>query len=312
MSGLTCVVQVMPLDRCRDQERLGLQAPYGGRGEAAHTEVVYILTLGTETSYRRQVSNLFVSYASPPLESIPPSVHVVLAPSVYDTTAVCGSGSRFFPMCMRLSLFPSLFLSALSLWISLTFRFSVRCLSLCLEISIYPFTHVFQFPINFDLSLPTGPGFLMSKQVHKTSWAARCVCLVLFQSRSLAPYLYHTIRFGARHGRTYSQRCVHKHPTSLFAFCSQFRILQGVGRALLRRCVWLSRQEESIGAVYLHVITTNPPAHRFYESEGFVQVCCINGENFDDLHVCMRWCVPTVYSHKVAATIFFLRALPAK
>lgn len=48
---------------------------------------------------------------------------------------------------------------------------------------------------------------------------------------------------------------------------------------MLRRCIWLSRQEESIGAVYLHVITTNPPAHRFYESEGFVQVCCINGEN---------------------------------
>lgn len=53
---------------------------------------------------------------------------------------------------------------------------------------------------------------------------------------------------------------------------------QGIGRALLRRCVWLSRQEQSIGAVYLHVITTNPPAHRFYESEGFVQVCCISGE----------------------------------
>lgn len=52
---------------------------------------------------------------------------------------------------------------------------------------------------------------------------------------------------------------------------------QGIGRALLRRCVWLSRQEASIGAVYLHVITTNPPAHRFYESEGFVQVCCIDG-----------------------------------
>eukprot|EP00752_Nemacystus_decipiens_P017247 g15451.t1 len=62
---------------------------------------------------------------------------------------------------------------------------------------------------------------------------------------------------------------------------------QGIGRALLRRCVWLSRQEPSIGAVYLHVITTNPPAHRFYESEGFVQVCeiteyyCINGELYD-------------------------------
>ena len=54
--------------------------------------------------------------------------------------------------------------------------------------------------------------------------------------------------------------------------------LQGIGRALLRRCIWLSRQEASIGAVYLHVITTNPPAHRFYESEGFVQVCCITGE----------------------------------
>eukprot|EP00903_Cladosiphon_okamuranus_P012019 g11285.t1 len=62
---------------------------------------------------------------------------------------------------------------------------------------------------------------------------------------------------------------------------------QGIGRALLRRCVWLSRQEPSIGAVYLHVITTNPPAHRFYESEGFVQVCeisdyyRINGELYD-------------------------------
>ncbi|CAM9565878.1 unnamed protein product, partial [Pylaiella littoralis] len=102
---ITC--QIMPLDRCRDQERLGLQPTYvglGGVGGAAHTEVVYILTLGTETSYRRQ----------------------------------------------------------------------------------------------------------------------------------------------------------------------------GIGRALLRRCIWLSRQEESIGAVYLHVITTNPPAHRFYESEGFVQVCRIS------------------------------------
>ncbi|CAM9303016.1 unnamed protein product [Ectocarpus fasciculatus] len=110
---ITC--QVMPLSRCRDQDRLGLHTPYGGRGSAAHSEVVYILTLGTETSYRRQ----------------------------------------------------------------------------------------------------------------------------------------------------------------------------GIGRALLRRCVWLSRQEESIGAVYLHVITTNPAAHRFYESEGFVQVCCIsdyyriNGELYD-------------------------------
>ena len=54
--------------------------------------------------------------------------------------------------------------------------------------------------------------------------------------------------------------------------------VQGIGRALLRRCVWLSRQEPTIGAVYLHVITTNPPAHRFYESEGFVQVCEIRGE----------------------------------
>ncbi|CAN0545298.1 unnamed protein product [Ectocarpus sp. 12 AP-2014] len=110
---ITC--QVMPLSRCRDQDRLGLNTSYGGRGGAAHSEVVYILTLGTETSYRRQ----------------------------------------------------------------------------------------------------------------------------------------------------------------------------GIGRALLRRCVWLSRQEKSIGAVYLHVITTNPAAHRFYESEGFAQVCCIddyyriNGELYD-------------------------------
>ncbi|CAM9876341.1 unnamed protein product [Ectocarpus sp. 8 AP-2014] len=110
---ITC--QVMPLIRCRDQDRLGFNTSYGGGGGAAHSEVVYILTLGTETSYRRQ----------------------------------------------------------------------------------------------------------------------------------------------------------------------------GIGRALLRRCVWLSRQEKTIGAVYLHVITTNPAAHRFYESEGFVQVCCIddyyriNGELYD-------------------------------
>lgn len=47
-------VQVMPVERCRDQNRLGL-----GRGGSAHSEVVYILTLGTEMRYRRQVSKVF-------------------------------------------------------------------------------------------------------------------------------------------------------------------------------------------------------------------------------------------------------------
>lgn len=42
--------QVMPVDQCRDQDRLGL-----GQAGSDHSEVVYILTLGTEMRYRRQV-----------------------------------------------------------------------------------------------------------------------------------------------------------------------------------------------------------------------------------------------------------------
>lgn len=59
-------VQVVPLERCRDRDRLGLRAQFGGEagsegggsgeGRERHCEVVYILTLGTEKGYRRRVS----------------------------------------------------------------------------------------------------------------------------------------------------------------------------------------------------------------------------------------------------------------
>lgn len=56
-TSLSSSAQVVPLEHCRDRDRLGLGAGFEGEGlNGQKSEAVYILTLGTETSYRRRVS----------------------------------------------------------------------------------------------------------------------------------------------------------------------------------------------------------------------------------------------------------------
>lgn len=68
--------------------------------------------------------------------------------------------------------------------------------------------------------------------------------------------------------------------------CAASARRRGIATELLQRVLRHARAHPRCGVVYLHVITYNVAAHRFYEKNGFVRVCLmedyyyINGERY--------------------------------
>lgn len=73
---------------------------------------------------------------------------------------------------------------------------------------------------------------------------------------------------------TFSKSHQHTMVTYILTLCilDDFR-RKGIGKSLLAQCLDYASQNQSCGAVYLHVITHNDSAIRFYEKEGFTRVC---------------------------------------
>ena len=76
-------------------------------------------------------------------------------------------------------------------------------------------------------------------------------------------------------------RCCHRFPRAAYimtlgtALAARWR---GVASALLRRCVaHYEGGDAGVGAVFLHVITYNRSALRFYEHHGFTMMKCMRG-----------------------------------
>ena len=102
-------------------------------------------------------------------------------------------------------------------------------------------------------------------------------------------------------------RCRHRYPRAAYIMTLGTVLSarrRGVASALLRRCVaHYESGDPGVGAVFLHVITYNRGALRFYEHHGFSLMTCVKGyytinNRPHDCYVYFRPIIP----HKISDT----------